>query len=140
MNKIIRVKNLVKKSKKSETNAVDDISFYAENGAFFAILGTNGAGKTTTISILTTILSETSGQAEIAGYDECTQPGKVSENIDVIFQKPSLDFDLTAEENIRFHTNLYGLYSYRLFYSLMPKDYKEKVVKLSAQSQSAFIR
>ena len=69
MTPIITVKNLVKKYQKAETNAVDDITFHVNEGAFFAFLGPNGAGKTTTISILTTTLSKTSGEITIAGYD-----------------------------------------------------------------------
>src|SRR5437016_5139474 len=100
-NPIIEVKNLVKKYKKSTTPAVDNISFEVLEGEFFAFLGPNGAGKTTTISILTTILAKTSGEVKIAGFDTETQQKQVRSSIGVIFQKPSLDENLTAEENIR---------------------------------------
>ncbi len=128
---IIEVKNLVKKYKKSEKTAVDNISFSVQEGEFFALLGPNGAGKTTTISILTTTLSKTSGTIKIAGFDSETESDKVRQSIGVIFQNPSLDLNLTAEENIRFHAILYGLYSYSPTYTLMPTEYKERVLELS---------
>lgn len=131
MKKIITVDNLVKKYNKAAKNAVDNISFYVEEGAFFSLLGPNGAGKTTTISILTTTLSKTSGDIKIGGYDIDTESSKIRKNIGVIFQNPSLDLNLTAEENIRLHTMLYGMYPFRPSYALMPKEYKNKVAELS---------
>jgi len=130
-NNIIEVKNLTKKYKKSDKVAVNNISFSVKVGEFFALLGPNGAGKTTTISILTTTLSKTSGTIKIAGFDSEVESGKVRQNIGVIFQNPSLDLNLTAEENIRFHAILYGLYSFAPSYSLMPVEYKEKIIKLA---------
>ena len=128
---IIEVNNLIKRYKKSKVNAVDNISFYVEEGSFFSLLGPNGAGKTTTISILTTILSKTSGQATINGFDVEKQPSQVRQNIGVIFQNPSLDLNLTAEENIRFHASLYNLFPYMPSYPLMPSAYKKKVADLA---------
>lgn len=127
MNPIISVTNLIKRYKKANHNAVDGISFEVSEGEFFAFLGPNGAGKTTTISILTTTLSKTSGEVKIAGYDIEKQSSKVRSNVGIIFQNPSLDLNLTAEENIRFHSILYGLYPFRPFYSLMPDSYKKRV-------------
>lgn len=100
---IISVNHLVKRYRKAARNAVDDISFSVAAGEFFALLGPNGAGKTTTISILTTILSKTSGQVTIAGFDLEREQSKVRKQVGIIFQNPSLDRNLTAEENIRFH-------------------------------------
>lgn len=128
---IIEVKDLVKKYKKSDKTAVNSISFTVKEGEFFALLGPNGAGKTTTISILTTTLSKTSGSIQIGGYDLDTQSELVRQNIGVIFQNPSLDLNLTAEENIRFHAILYGLYGFSPSYSMMPEDYKERVLNLA---------
>lgn len=128
---IIEVKDLVKKYKKSEKIAVNGISFSVKEGDFFALLGPNGAGKTTTISILTTTLSKTSGSIKIAGFDLDKQSDRVRQSIGVIFQNPSLDLNLTAEENIRFHAILYGLYSFSPSYALMPDEYKDKVTKLA---------
>lgn len=131
MKKIIDVEHLIKRYKKSESNAVDDVSFYVEEGAFFSLLGPNGAGKTTTLSILNTTLTKTSGTISIAGHSLDTHAANIRENIGVIFQNPSLDMNLTAEENVRIHVNLYGLYPFRPAYSLMPQGYKKKVKELS---------
>lgn len=127
----IEVSHLIKKYAKSDVNAVDDISFSVKEGEFFAFLGPNGAGKTTAISVLTTILSKTSGEVRVAGYDVQSESAKVRQNIGIIFQNPSLDKNLTAEENIRFHAVLYGLYPFRPFFSWMPTEYKNKVKELT---------
>lgn len=129
---IIIVENLTKCYQKSNTNAVDGISFSVAPGEFFCLLGPNGAGKTTTISILTTTLSPTSGRAVIAGYDIVTQANLVRQSVGIIFQNPSLDMNLTAEENVRFHAVLYGLYSFRPVFAMMPREYRERVSQLAA--------
>ena len=59
MKKIIEVERLSKSFGK--VKAVNDISFYVEEGALFSFLGTNGAGKSTTISILLTLLKQDQG-------------------------------------------------------------------------------
>jgi len=128
----VEVQDLVKRYVKSEVNAVDHISFKVEEGAFFAFLGPNGAGKTTTISILNTTLSKTSGKVQIAGYDLDREQKKIRERIGVIFQNPSLDQNLTAEENIRLHCSIYGLYPFRPIYRFTPRSYQQKVEELSS--------
>ncbi|MDR1539286.1 MAG: ATP-binding cassette domain-containing protein [Clostridiales bacterium] len=129
--KVIEVNELVKQYKGAKSPSVDGVSFSVGKGEFFAFLGPNGAGKTTTISILTTTLSKTSGEVRIAGLDVEKNARKVREHIGIISQKPSLDTALTAEENIRFHAALYGLYGYRPTFALMPKAYKEQVMQLA---------
>lgn len=131
MNAIIQVENLVKRYRKADKNAVDGISFSVDKGEFFALLGPNGAGKTTIISMLTTTLSKTSGEVKIAGFDLDKNPNVVRARVGIIFQNPSLDKNLTAEENIRFHAVLYGLYPFRPSFGLMPKQYQKKVYELA---------
>ncbi|GCE05855.1 ATP-binding cassette domain-containing protein [Dictyobacter aurantiacus] len=128
---IIKVERLVKRYKKAETNAVNEISFSVRPGSLFSLLGPNGAGKTTTISILTTTLQPTSGSVMIADYDISRQASAVRKNIGIIFQKPSLDLNLTAEENVRFHATLYGLYPFRPSYKTMPKGYQQRIDELA---------
>jgi len=130
-NSVITVQNLIKRYKGAEKPAVDDISFSVGKGEFFAFLGANGAGKTTTISILTTTLSKTSGQVKIAGFDVEKEARKVREKIGIIFQQPSLDPQLTAEQNIRFHACLYGMCGYRPAFHLMPSAYRKRVMELA---------
>lgn len=131
MTPIIQVKNLVKRYKNTEKAAVDDISFAVPPGEFFVLLGPNGAGKTTTISILTTTLAPTSGQVEIAGHALVSDSNGVRENVGIIFQNPSLDQNLTAEENVRLHATMYGLYPFRPMFWMMPRAYQTQVMELA---------
>ncbi|MDL1897103.1 ABC transporter ATP-binding protein [Anaerolineae bacterium CFX7] len=132
MSPIIQVEHLVKRYKNSPTNAIDDISFQVAAGEFFVLLGPNGAGKTTTLSVLTTTLAPTLGKVEIAGYDLTRDANRVRAHVGIIFQQPSLDQNLTAEENVRLHANLYGLYPFRPAFWLMPRAYKTQVHELAA--------
>ncbi len=132
MQTVIEVENLTKRYRGAKANAVDGISFSVAGGEFFTLLGPNGAGKTTTISILTTTLAPTSGAARIAGHDIRREASEVRQSIGIIFQQPSLDFNLTAEENVRFHAVLYGLYPFRPTFSTMPRAYRQQVGELAA--------
>jgi ABC-2 type transport system ATP-binding protein len=127
----IEVGHLVKRYRGAERNAVDDISFAVPAGQLFCLLGPNGAGKTTTVSVLTTTLAPTSGRVAIAGRDLATEQALVRREIGVVFQQPALDLNLTAEENIRLHAVLYGLYPWRPAYRLMPAGYRRQVQELS---------
>lgn len=127
----IEVRDLVKRYRRATVNAVDGVTFGVEPGEFFALLGPNGAGKTTTISILTTTLTPTAGSVTIAGHDIVKEPAAVRKEVGIIFQNPSLDMNLTGEENVRFHSVLYGLYSYRPMFRLMPSAYRRQVAELA---------
>jgi len=89
--------------------AVDAIDLQVDPGEFFGFLGPNGAGKTTTIRMLTTLVKPTRGHVRIAGIDIEKDPLGVRRKIGVVFQETTLDLDLTADENLRFCTRLYGL-------------------------------
>jgi ABC-2 type transport system ATP-binding protein len=128
----IQVEGLVKRYRKADRNAVDGISFEVGAGEFFALLGPNGAGKTTTLSILTTTLAPTDGRALIDGHDVVAGAAIVRRSVGIIFQKPSLDRNLTGEENVRFHAILYGLYPYTPGYRLMDPGYRQQVQEAAA--------
>lgn len=104
---MIAVQNLVKTFGKVE--AVKNISFTVAPGEIFAFLGPNGAGKTTTIKMLTTLLRPTSGSIRIDGLDPVTHQNEVRRRFGIVFQDPSLDGELTAEENLDLHGVLYGV-------------------------------
>jgi ABC-2 type transport system ATP-binding protein len=103
----VTTKNLSKRFKK--LLAVNGISFDVREGEIFGFLGPNGAGKTTTINMLSTLISPTSGTAEIMGYDILKKRNAVRRSIGVVFQDPALDSRLTGKENLEFHAHMYGM-------------------------------
>ena len=104
---VISVSGLTKKY--GEVEAVRGIDFTVARGETFGFLGPNGAGKTTTIKILCTLANATSGTACVAGHDARTERDQVRRNIGLVFQDTTLDTYLTAEQNLRFHAELYGV-------------------------------
>jgi len=107
MNKIIEVNHL--KKHYGDVKAVDDISFYVEQGKLFAFLGTNGAGKSTTIDILCTLLRPNSGEVVIDGYILGKDDDAIRSSIGVVFQQSLLDPLLTVRENLTMRGRFYGL-------------------------------
>ncbi|HUV43361.1 MAG TPA: ATP-binding cassette domain-containing protein [Dehalococcoidales bacterium] len=89
--------------------AVDNISFQVPRGEIFGFLGPNGAGKTTTINILCTLLKPSGGRASVNGYDVLKERREVQRSIGLVFQDPTLDDYLTADQNLRFHAYAYGV-------------------------------
>jgi len=104
---VIEASNLVKRF--GELEAVKGVSFSVKEGEIFGFLGPNGAGKTTTINMLCTLLKPTEGQAKVNGYDVIKERSQVRQSIGLVFQEPSLDDYLTAEQNLRFHGYAYGI-------------------------------
>jgi ABC-2 type transport system ATP-binding protein len=89
--------------------AVAAVDFTVRRQEIFGFLGPNGAGKTTTINMLATLLRPTRGRAELAGHDVVREPKAVRQSIGMVFQDPSLDIRLTAEENLQFHAMIYNV-------------------------------
>src|SRR6478752_2913376 len=92
-----------------EVEAVRTVSFDVDAGEVFGFLGPNGAGKTTTINMLCTLAKPTSGHATVAGHDVVKERDDVRRNIGLVFQDPTLDGYLSAEQNLRLHAELYGV-------------------------------
>ena len=92
-----------------EVEAVRGVSFEVAAGEVFGFLGPNGAGKTTTINMLCTLTRPTAGSARVAGYDVVRERDDVRRHIGLVFQDPTLDGYLTAEQNLRLHAELYGV-------------------------------
>ena len=91
------------------TAAVRGIEMAVPEGEFFGFLGPNGAGKTTTIKVFATLLSPTGGEVRVSGFDVRSEARKVRESIGYMAQETSIDPELTAEENIRFACEAYGV-------------------------------
>ena len=104
---IVEVEELTKKF--GQVKAVNQISFAVTKGEIFGFLGPNGAGKTTTINVLCTLLRPTSGRALVDGCDVRRQRSQVRRSIGLVFQEPTLDEYLTAEQNLRFHAYAYAV-------------------------------
>jgi ABC-2 type transport system ATP-binding protein len=91
------------------TVAVRGVDMAVPEGEFFGFLGPNGAGKTTTIKVFATLLSPTGGTVRVNGFDVRSDSRKVRESIGYMAQETSIDPELTAEENIRFACQAYGV-------------------------------
>lgn len=108
---VIQVQGLVKQYGTGDKalTAVCGIDFNVYAGEVFGFLGPNGAGKTTTISVLCTLLRPTAGQALVNGFDVSRHAHEVRQSIGLIFQDPTLDVQLTAQENLDFHAFAYDV-------------------------------
>ena len=89
--------------------AVRGLSFGIQRGEVFSLLGPNGAGKTTTISMLSGLVTPTSGDATIAGHSIRRDPQAVKRAIGVVPQEIALYRPLSARENLLFWGRMYGL-------------------------------
>lgn len=104
---LVSADNLVKKY--GELTAVDGVSFKIEEGQIFGFLGPNGAGKSTTISMLSTYLPPTSGDATIDGLSISRQTDDVKKIIGVVPQDIAIYPTLTAIQNLKFYGRMYGM-------------------------------
>ena len=89
--------------------ALDSVDLSIGRGEFVALLGPNGAGKTTLFQILTGLFAADSGVARIAGHDIRVRPVAALAHLGIVFQQPTLDLDLDARANLRFHARMHGL-------------------------------
>jgi ABC-2 type transport system ATP-binding protein len=92
-----------------ERQALRAIDLDVRRGEIFGFLGPNGSGKTTLFRVLSTLIPPQHGQASVLGHDLATRAFELRRHIGVVFQYPSLDIQLSAEENLRHHGHLYGL-------------------------------
>ena len=93
--------------------AVDELSLSVEKGEMFALVGPDGSGKTTTIRMLCGIVTPTSGELKILGFDVQNQKDEIKKHIGYLSQRFSLYGDLTIDENIEFFAEIHGVYSYK---------------------------
>jgi ABC-2 type transport system ATP-binding protein len=104
---ILSVKHLQKQF--GAFSAVQDLNFEIEQGEIFSLLGPNGAGKTTTITMLSTLIQPTGGDALIGGNSITHEPMRVRAQIGVVPQEIALYDALSARENLTFWGEMYGM-------------------------------
>ena len=92
-----------------QTDALKGVSLTVEPGSFVALLGANGAGKTTLFSIIAGLYRAHSGSVTITGHAIETDSLKALAAIGVVFQKSTLDMDLTVMQNLRYAADLQGM-------------------------------
>jgi ABC-2 type transport system ATP-binding protein len=103
----IQVRGLVKRF--GSTRAVDGLDLEVPRGAFFGLLGPNGAGKTTTVSVLSTLIAPSLGEARVLGHDVVREREAVRADVGLVFQESTLDPELTAREHLDLFARLYHL-------------------------------
>lgn len=92
--------------------AVDGINFEVSQGEAFGLLGPNGAGKTTTLSMMVGLLPADSGTVTIDGKNPLQ--AETRRLIGIAPQALAIYEELTAQENMQFFGQLYGLSGTRL--------------------------
>lgn len=103
----VKVTNLTKVY--GTQRAVDDLSFEIKKGEIVGFLGPNGAGKSTTMKILTCFIPQTSGTAEVCGFDTATQPLEVTRKIGYLPESNPLYHDMYVREYLEFMAGLQKL-------------------------------
>ena len=97
------------KGREGEVEAVRGVDLEVHAGEVFGFLGPNGAGKSTTVRMLTTLLTITSGRAEVVGVDVAREPDEARRRIGVALQEAGLDPRQTGRELLLLHGRLFGL-------------------------------
>jgi len=103
----IEIRNLTKSF--GSHLALRDVDLAVAEGEFLTLVGPNGAGKTTLIRILATLSRPTSGEVWVDGWNLADGAAEVRQRIGFISHQPLLYGDLTAEENLRFYSQMYGV-------------------------------
>jgi ABC-2 type transport system ATP-binding protein len=86
-----------------------DVTFSIAPGDFTVLLGLNGAGKTTLFSLATRLYAQAEGTIRIFGMDIRERMLECLRRMGIVFQQPTLDLDLTVEQNLYYHCALHGL-------------------------------
>ncbi len=101
--------------------ALKDVSLDIKKGEILAMLGPNGAGKTTLISIICGIVTPSSGNVDVDGFDIIKNYRETRSKIGLVPQELTLENFETVFNNVSYTRGLYGK-------SPNPK-YIEKILK-----------
>lgn len=91
--------------------ALDDVSFEIKSGEIIGFLGPNGAGKSTMMKILTCYIPQTSGKAEVCGYDVKEQSVEVRKQVGYLPEHNPLYLDMYVKEYLAFIGGLHNIHN-----------------------------
>lgn len=103
----IRIDGLTKRF--GQFTAVDGLSFEVEQGEIFGLLGPNGSGKTTTVNMISGLSRPTAGTVTVMGRDIVRDTRQVRRMLGSVPQETALYEELSAQANLRFHADLFGM-------------------------------
>lgn len=103
---MVKVENISKSFKKVQ--ALNDVSFHAEKGELFGIIGPDGAGKTTLFRIMTTLTIPDNGSVFINNRSILKDYMEIRKNIGYMPGRFALYQDLTVEENLNFFASVFN--------------------------------
>lgn len=89
-----------------EVIALNGVTFDIKPGEVVGLVGSNGAGKTTLLRLMSGVYYPTSGNVTLG---DGTPVHKMREDLGVVPESTGLYSRLTAWENIRYHSRLYGI-------------------------------
>lgn len=115
---LLQVEQLVKVYRGAAVPALNGVDFTVNSGEIFGLLGPNGAGKTTAISIICTLLRQSSGRVLLCSQDTLLNPSAVRGLFGLAPQDIALYPTLTARENLRYFGRLYGIRGRKLSESI----------------------
>ncbi len=111
--KVEHLTHIYDKGMPTESVALDDISFTADDGQFVGIIGHTGSGKSTLLQHLNGLLKPDSGSVIVGGVD-ITKPGismvEIRKRIGLVFQYPEYQlFEETVAKDVAFGPKNLGL-------------------------------
>jgi ABC-2 type transport system ATP-binding protein len=119
----VNTKDLVKefKTNKQVVRAVDRLSLQVSPGETYGLIGPDGAGKSTTTRVILGLLTRTSGESNILGFDSMHEMYSIREKVGYIAQQFSLPPTLTVMENMLFFAGVQRV---------TPEDQKNRIPEL----------
>ena len=106
MSNVIEVNNLTKRF--GRLVAVNDVSFYVEEGEIFGLLGENGAGKTTTVEILEGFQRADHGSVVVLGADPRHSHRAWRDQIGLVLQESEFDPVHTVNETLKLFASFFS--------------------------------
>ena len=89
--------------------ALEGVDLEVPRGRFVTLLGANGAGKTTLFSIVTGLFAAREGTVRVLGAELARESGRALAALGVVFQRPTLDADLTVRQSLGYFADLHGI-------------------------------